>query len=50
MFFIKDIVMNLLTEPGFLGRNQGLVNENFIVKTNLYLFNKLNKGNLYIRS
>lgn len=50
MFVIKDIVMNLLNEPGFLGRNQNLVNENFIVKMHLYLLNKLNKVNLYIRS
>lgn len=38
--------MNLLTESGFLGRNQDRVNENFTVKTYLYLLNKLNKGNI----
>lgn len=43
---IKDKVMNLLTESGFLGRNQDRVNENFTVKTYLYLLNSLNKGNI----
>lgn len=43
---IKDKVMNLLTESGFLVRNQDRVNENFTVKTYLYLLNKLNKGNI----
>lgn len=38
--------MNLLTESGFLVRNQDRGNENFTVKTYLYLLNKLNKGNI----